>query len=266
MQPPVPDETRTPLPLRRRPGYRAGLRPHASRATGFPCSAAEPPCTRACRQARFRLLSPALRGQRLRGLYVIIDPAACSDRDPLETAKQALEGGASLIQLRDKTREKGLQLPLAESLAALCRKAGVPFIVNDHVDLALAIAADGVHVGQKDLPVAVVRRLVGPEMIIGASTNNPEEARQAEADGADYASVGRLYDTASKSDTRPATTDTIRAVKTAVSLPVCAIGGINESNIDAVIAAGADMVAVISAVCMAPNPGEAATRLAAKFS
>jgi thiamine-phosphate pyrophosphorylase len=167
--------------------------------------------------------------------------------------------------LRDKTHEKGLQLPVAESLARICRGAGVPFILNDHVDLALAVSADGVHVGQKDLPVAVVRRLVGPEMIIGASTNNPDEARRAEADGADYVSVGRLYDTGSKSDTRPATTDTIRAVKAAVAIPVCAIGGINESNIDAVIAAGADMVAVISAVCAATDPRDATKRLAGRF-
>jgi thiamine-phosphate diphosphorylase len=157
-------------------------------------------------------------------------------------------------------------LPLAESVAALCREAGAPFIVNDHVDLALAISADGVHVGQKDLPVAVVRRLVGPDMLVGASTNDPDEARRAEADGADYVSVGRLYDTTSKSDTRPATTDTMRAVKAAVFVPVCAIGGINESNIDDVIAAGADMAAVIGAVCEASDPRKAARRLAARFS
>ena len=167
--------------------------------------------------------------------------------------------------MRDKTREKGLQLPVAESLARICREAGVPCILNDHVDLALAVSADGVHVGQKDLPVAVVRRVVGPEMIIGASTNNPDEARRAEADGADYVSVGRLYETGSKSDTRPATTNTIRAVKAAVSVPVCAIGGINESNVDAVIAAGADMVAVISAVCAATDPRDATKRLAGRF-
>jgi thiamine-phosphate pyrophosphorylase len=122
-----------------------------------------------------------------------------------------------------------------------------------------------VHVGQKDLPVAVVRRLVGPEILIGASTNDAEEARQAEANGADYVSVGRLYETGSKADTRPATTETIRAVKAAVAVPVCAIGGINETNIDDVIAAGADMAAVISAVCAAPDPREATRRLAARF-
>ena len=142
----------------------------------------------------------------------------------------------------------------------------MPFIVNDHADLALSVGADGVHVGQKDLPVAVVRRLVGAEMIVGASTNNAEEARRAEADGADYVSVGRLFETSSKENTRPASTETIREVKAAVSLPVCAIGGINESNIEEVIAAGADMVAVISAVCSAPDPREAAWRLASRFT
>ena len=167
--------------------------------------------------------------------------------------------------MRDKDREKGLQLPLAESLASLCRDAGALFIVNDHVDLALAAGADGVHVGQKDLPVAVVRRIAGPAMVIGCSTNNADEARKAEADGADYVSVGRLFETASKSDTRQATVDSVREVKAAVSLPVCAIGGINESNIDAVIAAGADMVAVIGAVAGGPDPRAAARRLAGRF-
>ena len=141
----------------------------------------------------------------------------------------------------------------------------MPLIVNDHLDLALAAGADGLHVGQKDLPVAAASRIAGPGMIIGCSTNNPEEARRAEADGADYVSVGRLFETGSKADTRPATTETLRAIKAAVSVPVCAIGGIGESNIDAVIAAGADMVAVISAVAGADDPRETARRLAERF-
>jgi len=203
---------------------------------------------------------------KLRGLYVIIDPAVAPTRDEMQIARAALDGGARLIQLRDKTRQIGLQLPVAEALQALCRERGALFIVNDHVDLALAAGADGVHVGQKDLPVATVRRLVPREMLIGCSTNNAEEARRAEAGGADYVSVGRLFPTGSKDDTRPATTETLRAVKAAVSLPVCAIGGINESNIDAVIEAGADMAAVIAAVISAPDVREAARRLAARFA
>lgn len=203
---------------------------------------------------------------RLRGLYVIIDPEAARGRDEARIAAQAIDGGARLIQLRDKTREKGLQLPIARELQGICRQEGAILLVNDHVDLALAVEADGVHLGQKDLPVAVVRRLVPRGMIIGCSTNNPEEARQAEGDGADYVSVGRLFPTGSKQDTRPATLETLRAVKGAVSIPVCAIGGIDESTIDAVIAAGADMVSVIAAVTAAEDVRGAAQRLASHFA
>ncbi len=201
----------------------------------------------------------------LRGLYVIIDPEVAAGRDEVEVARQALAGGARLIQLRDKRREKGIQLHIARALRSLCQESGAAFIVNDHVDLALAVEAHGVHVGQKDLPVSVVRRLVPREMIVGCSTNNPEEASRAEADGADYASVGRLFPTGSKEDTRPATTGTLRAVKAAVSLPVCAIGGINETNIDEVVTAGADMAAVIAAVVTAPDVQKAARRLAERL-
>jgi len=202
--------------------------------------------------------------EKLRGLYVIVDPEVTAGRDAVEVARQALWGGARLVQLRDKGRPKGLQLPVAEALLRLCRERGALFMVNDHVDLALAVSADGVHVGQKDLPVAVVRRLVPREMIVGCSTNNPEEARRAESDGADYVSVGRLFPTGSKEDTRPATLETLRAVKAAVSVPVCAIGGIDESNIDEVLAAGADMAAVIAAVTAAPDVRAAARRLAGR--
>jgi thiamine-phosphate pyrophosphorylase len=150
-------------------------------------------------------------------------------------------------------------------LAAACRTAGLPLIVNDDVDLALAAGADGVHVGQKDLPVAEVRGLVPEGWIVGASTNNPDEARAAEANGATYVSVGNLFGTTSKDDTRSATLDTLRAVKAAVHVPVCAIGGITEANIADVVAAGADMASVISAVMSADDPQAAARRLAAAF-
>jgi thiamine-phosphate pyrophosphorylase len=203
--------------------------------------------------------------ERLRGLYVIIDPEVAQPRDELDIASGALAGGARLLQLRDKARAKGIQLPIAAALRRLCDEHDALFIVNDHVDLALAAGAHGVHVGQEDLPVTVVRRLVGDGVLIGCSTNNSDEARRAEADGADYVSVGRLFPTGSKGDTRPATTATLRAVKAAVSLPVCAIGGIDEANIDEVIAAGADMAAVIAAVVATPDVREAARRLAGRF-
>ena len=203
--------------------------------------------------------------EKLRGLYVIIDPELCAGRDETEIARAALEGGARLLQLRDKQREKGLQLPVAAALQVVCRQHGALFFVNDHADLALAVGADGVHLGQKDLPVSAVRRIAGRELLIGCSTNNLEEARQAAADGADYVSVGRLFETGSKTDTRAATLEMLHAIKAAVRVPVCGIGGINESNIASVIDTGADMAAVISAVVAAEDVREAARRLVERF-
>ena len=202
----------------------------------------------------------------LRGLYVIVDPDAAAGRPEEEIARLAVQGGATLIQFRDKRHEKGHQLQVAQRLMRVCSGPNLRLIINDHVDVALAARADGVHLGQTDLPVAVVRHRLWRNAIIGCSANNVDEARRAQADGADYVSVGRLFPTTSKQDTRPATPDTIRAIKAAVSIPVAAIGGITEENIDAVLAAGADMVCVISAVVAAPDPREAARRLAARIA
>lgn len=201
----------------------------------------------------------------LRGLYVILDPQAAGERDLTHIAAEVIAGGARMIQWRDKHRDKGLQLPVLEAISQICRENGVPLIINDDVDVALVVGADGVHVGQKDLPVSAVRRIVPADWIVGASTNNVEEARQAVADGATYVSVGNLFGTTSKDDTRPATLEMLRAVKAAVPVPVCAIGGINETNIRSVIDAGADMASVISAVAVADDPREAAKRLAEAF-
>ena len=201
----------------------------------------------------------------IRGLYVIVDPEACRGRDPVDVARMALEGGASLLQWRDKRRDKGDQLADARAIAALCLDAGAILIVNDHVDLALACGADGVHLGQHDLPIDAARPIAGPDMIIGVSTNNANEARAAEAAGAGYVAVGAIFSTASKGNTRPADLDRIRAVKAAVGVPVVAIGGIDASNIRSVIEAGADAAAVISAVCGADDPRAAARELASAF-
>ena len=202
--------------------------------------------------------------ERIRGLYVIVDPEQTLGRDVVEVARQALEGGASLIQWRDKSRDKGEQLPQLLALHDLCRQHGALLIVNDHADLALVVGADGVHLGQKDLPAAAVRAFVPADFIVGVSTNNVEEARRAQADGASYVAVGALFPTTSKAVTRPASPERLREVKQAVSVPVVGIGGISEGNIDQVLAAGADAVAVISAVTAAADVRAAAARLAAR--
>lgn len=201
----------------------------------------------------------------IRGLYVIIDPDACRGRDPVAIARLALEGGASALQWRDKHRDKGDQLPDARAIAALCREYRALFIVNDHADLAVAAGAHGVHLGQHDLPIAAVRPIVGPAMLIGVSTNDAAEASAAEAGGADYVAVGAIFATSSKETTRPASLERLSEVKAAVHLPVVAIGGISARNIASVVAAGADAAAVISAICAADDPRAAAARLARAF-
>lgn len=205
--------------------------------------------------------------QIVRGLYVIIDPEACRGRDPVEVAGLALEGGATVLQWRDKRRELGDQLAPARAVRELCTQHEAVFIVNDHVDLALAVGADGVHLGQHDLPPELVRPLVPEGFIIGVSTNNAEEARQAESNGATYVAVGAIFPTASKEPerTRAASPQRISEVKAAVRVPVVAIGGINASNVGQVIEAGADAAAVISAVCGADDVRAAARELAGRF-
>ncbi len=204
---------------------------------------------------------------KISGLYVIVDPDACRGRDVLDVARLALEGGASMLQWRDKRREKGAQLTEARALRELCAEHGALLIVNDHADLALAAGADGVHVGQGDLPVEEVRRIVPAGFIVGASTNNVEEALAAEAAGASYIAIGSIYPTSSKEPerTRAASPERLSEVKAAVGVPVVAIGGIDASNIEEVVRAGADAVAVISAVCGADDVTAAARQLAAQF-
>lgn len=170
-----------------------------------------------------------------------------------------------MLQWRDKRRDRGDQLADAAAIAELCRSHGGLLIVNDSADLAIAAGAGGVHLGQHDLPIHAVRPIVGDAMIIGVSTNNGDEARAAEAAGADYVAVGAIFATSSKDVTRPASLERLREIKDAVRVPVVAIGGINASNIASVIDAGADAAAVISAVCGADDPERAARALADAF-
>lgn len=202
----------------------------------------------------------------IRGLYVIIDPAACAGRDPIATARQAIDGGASAVQWRDKHRPPSDQMADAHAVRELCRERGVIFIINDYPDLARDVDADGLHLGQTDMPVEQARPIVGCQKLIGVSTNSVEEAIRAQAAGADYIAVGSIFKTSSKSRTRPANLDRLHQVDMAVHVPVVAIGGINASNIRGVIDAGASAVAVISAVCAAPDPRAAARELTDAFA
>jgi thiamine-phosphate pyrophosphorylase len=211
-----------------------------------------------------RLLRQEKAGK-MSGLYVLIDTQALKGRSEVEVARGAIRGGATVIQLRDKQRNKRELLPIAQGLKALCASSGIPFLINDHLDLALAADADGLHLGQGDLPFSEARRLLPQDKLLGCSAATLEEAIKAESDGADYIAVGSIYKTTSKSDFRLAGVETLHQVKEAVSIPVVAIGGIDEDNLAEVIVAGADAVAVIGAVLGAEDIEMAARRLRAKM-
>jgi len=201
---------------------------------------------------------------RLKGLYLVLDTMALKGRDEVEVAAAAIRGGAKVIQLRDKQRSKAELLTAARKLRALCAAKGVLFIVNDHVDIALAVSADGLHLGQDDLPPPEARRILPMDMLIGCSTHSTAEAARSQANGADYVAVGSIYPTASKEKYKLVGLETLRRTRPKVSVPLIAIGGINHTNVEEVMKVGADGVAVISAVLGADDVEKAAKRLAAK--
>ena len=202
-------------------------------------------------------------------LYVIVDPAACAGRDPLAVACAAVRGGATILQLRDKHGPIARTLALARALLAMLQKEAphVPLIVNDRADIALAAEAHGLHVGQEDLPAEEARRLLGADAILGLSLKTFEEIDAAPVDVLSYAAIGNVWPTTSKEQPTPAIgpeglAQRIEALRRrAPALPVVAISGVNAENAPAAIAAGADGVAVISAVCAAEDPEAAARAL-----
>ncbi len=204
--------------------------------------------------------------EKLTGLYVVVDPEFTCGRSEIEIARQAIRGGARIIQLRDKKREHGELLPIALQLRQLCTQEGALFIINDYLDLVLAVDADGLHVGQSDLPLPVARRLLPNDKLLGGSTHSVEQAVKAQAEGADYIGVGAIYSTASKDVITLVGPDMIRQVKQKVSIPVVAIGGIKAENIAEVMAARPQMVAVITAVVAAENVEAAARELVTRMN
>lgn len=192
-------------------------------------------------------------------LYAILDRSVAVGHDLPGLLDAILRGGGRLIQLREKSMPLAELLPLAERLAGRCHAAGALFIVNDRADLALAAGADGLHVGQDDLPARRARALLRPGMILGVSTHDPDQARRAVADGADYVAVGSIFPTTTKAGFQLVGPELIRRVRPDVPVPLVGIGGITADNAGSVLAAGADAVAVISALCAAADP-EAATR------
>ncbi len=194
--------------------------------------------------------------------YLVTQESRSAGRSTVEIARAAIDGGVDAIQLRDKNRSAKRRYETGRELRELTAEAGVDLIVNDRADLAQAIDADGVHLGQDDLPVPAARELLGDDAIIGKSTSFVEEAIEAEREGADYLGVGAVYGTSSKDvpdDEADFGPERVAAIVDAVEIPVVGIGGIDASNAAPVAAAGAVGVAVISAITRADDPA-AATR------
>jgi thiamine-phosphate pyrophosphorylase len=195
-------------------------------------------------------------------LYLVTDSSLSRGRASLDVVAAAIRGGATMVQYREKGATTRALIEEARALLELCRSKGVPFIVNDRADVAIAVDADGLHVGQEDMPAAVARRLLGKDKILGVSAENLEEARRAAADGADYVGASPVFATPTKPDaTLPMGIEGLRSLAGGIGIPVVAIGGINAGNAASVIAAGAAGIAVVSAIVSADDVAAAARSL-----
>jgi thiamine-phosphate pyrophosphorylase len=204
--------------------------------------------------------------EKMSGLYVILDRQFVAGRDELDIARQIIEGGASVIQLRDRQSKEGEMLLIAQKLKELCNQAGVLFIINDYLDLARAVDADGLHLGQKDLPLPIVRRELPIDKIVGCSVTTLSQAKKAQNEGADYIAIGSIFPTTTKKEAVVVGVDTLKELKRMVSVPLVAIGGINQNNVVEVVTAGADAVAVISSVLGEKDVRGAVQKLVAKMN
>jgi thiamine-phosphate pyrophosphorylase len=207
------------------------------------------------------------RGDRFAGvrLYVLITESTCN-RPWLEVARAAIDGGADCLQLREKNLDTGELLLRAKALVSLCKAGNILCIVNDRADIALAAGADGVHVGQGDLSAVEARKILGADRVVGVSTHNLEQARQARLDGADYIGVGPVFRSSTKPRDFVAGVEYAREAAEQIPLPTVAIAGITEHNIDDVLATGVQAVAVAAAVAGADDPREVTRRLKARIS
>ena len=195
-------------------------------------------------------------------LYLVTDPDLGSDRPLLQIVEAALSGGVTAVQLRDKRASPAELLELGSEMRRICRRHEAPLFVNDRADIALALAADGVHLGAEDLPPAEARRLLPPPFRVGISVAGVGEARAAEAAGADYLGVGPVFATVTKADAgAPIGVELLAEIAAAVRVPVIGIGGITAANCASVLEAGAAGVAVVSAIVTAPDPERAARQL-----
>lgn len=197
-------------------------------------------------------------------LYFITDSTSYAEEEFLDRVEKALRGGATLLQLREKEKSTREYIALAQKVHAIAQRYQVPLIIDDRVDVALAIDAEGVHVGASDMPVALARKLMGEDKIVGATAKTVPWAKDACAQGADYLGVGAIYPTTTKVKTVLTSTDTLRDICAAVPIPVNAIGGLNKDNIDVLAGIPIAGICVVSAIMKAADPFQAAKELKAR--
>ncbi len=198
----------------------------------------------------------------MRGLYLVTDRGLCGGRPLEEVVRLAVEGGASCVQLREKGLSTREFVETASAVKSILRPSGVPLVINDRVDVALAVGAEGVHIGQGDMPYETARRLMGRSAIIGLSVETWEDVEEARDLDADYLGVSPVFPTPTKTDTRSAWgLEGLARIRAYVKHPLVAIGGMNRQNAAAAVRAGADSIAVVSAICSAPDPFREAREL-----
>lgn len=198
-------------------------------------------------------------------LYFITDSTGVSDERLLDIVEQACQGGATIVQLREKDKTTREYILLAKKVHEVTKKYNVPLIIDDRSDVALAVNAEGVHVGQSDMPVNIARKLMGENKIVGATTKTVEQALEAVSQGADYLGVGAIYPTTTKVKTVLTSVDTLKAIADAVDVNVNAIGGLNEDNMDILKGSGISGICVVSAIMKSDNPKLSAEKLKEKF-
>lgn len=194
-------------------------------------------------------------------LYAVTDAAWTGEKTLTEQTEEAMKGGITFLQLREKHLPEAEFLKEAIEIRDLARKYQIPFVINDNIEIAQKAEADGVHVGQDDMPVEEVRQILGPDKIIGVSAHNVEEAVRAEQGGADYLGVGAVYPTSTKENTSAVSMEEMKKICQTVSIPVVAIGGIKKDNINVLTGTGVDGIAVVSAIFAAKDIRKAAREL-----
>ena len=195
-------------------------------------------------------------------LYLVTDRGLAGERDIVDIVRESVEGGATMVQLREKTLDTGAFVALALRLKEVLKPYGVPLVINDRVDVALACDADGVHIGQSDMPYEMARKLMGPDKIIGLSVENFDQVEQANSLDVDYIGISPVFATPTKTDTAaPFGLDGLRRAVRLSKHPTVAIGGMNSSTAAEVMAAGTDGIAVVSAIVCAESPREASRQL-----